>query len=345
MYFHTGKNVLQCALICLKGQAMLKRTGVHTVDKKFYFAPMEGITGYVYRSVHHRFFPGVDKYFTPFLSPGPKKLMTPREKNDILPEHNEGIFLVPQILTNQADCFIKCGKELEQYGYKEVNLNLGCPSGTVAAKKKGSGFLEFPEELDRFLDQIFSGLSMEISIKTRIGKEDKEEFDTLLRIYNQYPAKELIIHPRLQTDYYKNTPDLETFGKAFAHSRNPVCYNGDLFTENLWIKFCEKFPDVDTFMLGRGLIRNPALADRIRERKGLEKSRLKEFHDVLCQEYAGVLSGDRNVLFKMKELWFYMGSLFPENQKYMKKIKKAQKLSDYQDAVNSLFRDRDLLEE
>lgn len=315
------------------------------MDKKFYFAPMEGITGYVYRRVHHRFFPGIDKYFTPFLSPGQKKIMTPREKNDILPEHNEGIFLVPQILTNQAESFIKCVRELENYGYREVNLNLGCPSGTVVAKNRGAGFLEFPEELDRFLEQIFSSLSIEISIKTRIGKEEKEEFEKLLKIYNHYPVKELIIHPRVQTDYYKNTPDLKTFGEAFENSRNPVCYNGDLFTEKLWKSFCEKFPDVDTFMLGRGLIRNPALVGRIREGIHLDKIFLKEFHDTLCEDYRSVMSGDRNVLFKMKELWFYMGTLFDDSQKYMKKIKKAQKLSDYQEAVDRLFQERDIREE
>lgn len=306
---------------------------------------MEGITGYVYRNVHHRFFPGVDKYFTPFLSPGQKKLMTPREKKEILPENNEGIFLVPQILTNQAEAFIREAEELKNYGYKEVNLNLGCPSGTVVAKKKGSGFLEFPEELHRFLDQIFSSLSMEISIKTRIGKEDPQEFEQLLGIYNQYPLKELIIHPRVQRDYYKNTPNLEVFQQALQESRNPVCYNGDLFTEKLWKSFCERFPEVDTFMLGRGLLRNPALGNRILKGTGLEKKKLKEFHDTLCLEYEQVLSGDRNVLFKMKELWFYMGSLFEESEKYLKKIRKAQNLSDYRGTVEALFRDRNLLDE
>ena len=167
---------------------------------KYYFAPMEGITGYIYRQVHHQFFPGIDKYFTPFLTPGSKKLMTPKELRDILPDNNEGYHLVPQILTNQAQDFIRLAEELREYGYEEVNLNLGCPSGTVTAKKKGSGFLEFPAQLEKFLDEVFENLDMKISVKTRIGKDEPEEFTELLRIYNRFPLEELIVHPRIQSD-------------------------------------------------------------------------------------------------------------------------------------------------
>ena len=172
---------------------------------KYYFAPMEGITGYIYRNVHHRFFPGMDKYFSPFISPGTKKTMTPKELRDILPENNQDYTLIPQILTNRSGDFLRLCRDLKEYGYKEVNLNLGCPSGTVVAKKKGAGFLEYPNELDRFLEEIFAGTDLKISIKTRIGKDDPEEFEKLLEIYNKYPLEELIIHPRVQTDYYKNS--------------------------------------------------------------------------------------------------------------------------------------------
>ena len=137
---------------------------------------------------------------------------------------------MPQILTNCAADFIKTAKNLQEYGYEEVNLNLGCPSGTVVSKKKGSGFLEFPEELDRFLEEVFGQLDMKISIKTRIGKSEPEEFGRLLELYNQYPLEELIIHPRVQTDYYKNTPRMEIYKAAEAQSNHPLCYNGDLFT-------------------------------------------------------------------------------------------------------------------
>lgn len=304
----------------------------------YYFAPMEGITGYLYRSVHHEIFPGMDKYFTPFLSPGQKKSMTSREINDILPEHNEGYKLIPQILTNHAEDFIKTAKDLREYGYEEINLNLGCPSGTVTAKKKGAGFLEFTGELNRFLEEIFNGLDMKISIKTRLGKEDPDEFYELLKIYNQYPLEELIIHPRVQTDYYKNTPNLEMFAEAVKESRSSLCYNGDLFTESKCERFYERFPEIDTVMLGRGLLVNPGLVQQMQGKETLTKDTLKAFHDALCSRYAEFMSGDKNVLFKMKEVWFYMGNLFPDNKKHMKKIKKSQKLEEYTEIVEDMFR-------
>ena len=303
---------------------------------QYYFAPMEGITGYIYRNVHHRFFPGMDKYFSPFISPGTKKTMTPKELRDILPENNRGYTLIPQILTNNPEDFLRLCRDLKEYGYSEVNLNLGCPSGTVVSKKKGAGFLEYPNELNRFLEEIFAGTDLEISIKTRIGKEDPEEFEELLEIYNKYPLKELIIHPRVQTDYYKNSPDLEVFAMALEKAKAPVCYNGDLFTEELYRDFCKKFPQVERVMMGRGLLRNPALVQEIKGEGRLDKEKFMAFHDALCQEYEKVMSGDKNVLFKMKELWFYMGSLFEENKKAMKKIKKAQHMPEYQEAVREL---------
>ena len=195
-----------------------------------YAAPMEGITGYVYRNAHHRVFGGVDRYFTPFLSPGKKRGLRSRELNDVLPEHNEGVPVVPQILTNDWEDFLHTAEILREFGYEEVNLNLGCPSGTVAAKKRGAGFLGYPEELDLFLGRIFDGTDMGISVKTRIGVERPEEFERLLAIYRKYPLRELIVHPRVLRDGYGNTPNLPAFLQALEDSPFPVCYNGDLFS-------------------------------------------------------------------------------------------------------------------
>ena len=308
---------------------------------EYNFAPMEGITGYIFRRTHHRFFPGIDKYFSPFISPGSKKVMTPRERRDILPENNEGCRLVPQILTNKAQEFCQAARELWEYGYREVNLNLGCPSGTVVSKGKGAGFLEEPEKLDRFLAEIFENVQGEISIKTRIGTENPEEFDTLLEIYKKYPVKELIIHPRLLKDYYKNKPDWKAFQKAGQKLDCPLCYNGDLFTLKRCREFTEQFPETQSLMLGRGLLRNPCLIRELKGEENLTKEKLKAFHDALCSEYEQVMSGDRSTLFKMKELWFYMGDLFPDSKKYLKKIKKTQKVTEYRQAVEELFRERD----
>lgn len=307
---------------------------------KIYFAPMEGITGYVYRNAHHQYYGGVAQYFTPFISPGQTKKLTPRELNDVLLEHNKGICTVPQILTNNAEDFIWAAGKLKEMGYGEVNLNLGCPSGTVVSKNRGSGFLAFPVRLERFLDTVSRELcqmEMKLSIKTRIGKTDADEFEDLLRIFNRYELEKLIIHPRLQTDYYRNHPNLEVFKLAVKESRNSVCYNGDLFSPADIKQFREQFPQVEELMLGRGLLSNPALAVMAEGCTEPDVKRLKDFHDAVLGGYRQVIPGDKNVLFKMKELWFYLGDAFEDSKKQVKKIKKTQRMTDYQMEVEQLF--------
>ena len=308
-----------------------------------YFAPMEGLTGYVYRNAHRACFGGVDKYFTPFLSPKQNHRFTAKEEKDVRPEHNEGISLVPQILTNRAEDFIWAAGEMKARGYREVNLNLGCPSGTVVSKYKGAGFLARQEALNRFLDQIFQEVDLEISIKTRIGIAAPEEFPELMEIFNRYPIRELIVHPRLRTDFYKNTPDRESFGYAVKESRASLCYNGDIFTEEAFRSAASRFPSVERVMLGRGLLANPALAERIRgiEEAPLTASRLAAFHRALYEGYRLAIPEERNVLFKMKEMWTYLICMFPEADRYGKKIKKAKSAGEYEAAVAALFRERE----
>lgn len=305
---------------------------------KFYLAPLEGITGYIYRNAYEKHFHNVEKYFTPFISPHTKRCLNSREENDILPEHNQGMKVVPQILTNNAQDFIQIGKTLQEYGYEEINLNLGCPSGTVVAKGRGSGFLACPEKLDAFLEEVFENLQMKISVKTRIGKEDAEEWDKLLSIYNRYPMEELIVHPRIQTDFYKNKPNWQAYEYAVKESKNPLCYNGDIFSKSDYEQLLKEFSNTEVVMLGRGIISNPQLIDNIKSQETkADKEKLKAFHDEICSGYEAIFSGDRNVLFKMKELWFYMGTLFPNSEKDMKQIKKCQNLTQYRSIVNRLF--------
>ena len=310
----------------------------------FYFAPMEGLTGYIYRNAHNAFFNNIDKYFSPFIVANQSESFKTRELNDILPENNQGLVLIPQLLTNNAKDFIHTSKKIKLLGYNEINLNLGCPSGTVVSKNKGSGFLSKREELDVFLDEIFSKSITKISLKIRIGKDKPEEFYNLIEIFNKYPIEELIIHPRTQKDFYKNKPNLKIFKEALILSKNPVCYNGDIFTIENYKTFSGGFPSVDTLMLGRGLLANPGLISYITNDVKLEKKLLKDFHDKIYEDYKRVLSGDRNVLFKMKELWFYMIPMFSDNAKYAKKIKKSERIYDYVDAVSSLFSEQDILE-
>lgn len=311
-----------------------------------YFAPLEGITTYPYRNLNHKYFGGVEKYFTPFLAPGPEQGMSVKEMRDVLPENNAGVPVVPQILTNRAGDFLLASKKLSEMGYREINLNLGCPSGTVTAKKKGAGFLLYPDDLDRFFDEVFSDAAVRngeflVSVKTRIGKNEVEEWPELMQVYNRYPIHELTVHPRIQKEFYKGTPHLDVFTDILKESRNPVVYNGDLFTVEKVKEFREKFPTVGTVMIGRGLIRNPALAEMILQEETEPEAdilpRIREFHDALFEHYRETMSGDRNLLFRMKDLWSYMLAEVPDSEKLAKKIRKSQHVPEYLAAVEEVF--------
>ena len=308
-----------------------------------YFAPLEGITTYPYRNLHHKYFGGVEKYFTPFLAPGPEQGMSVKEMRDVLPENNVGVPVVPQILTNRAGDFLLAAKKLAEMGYREINLNLGCPSGTVTAKKKGSGFLLYPDDLDMFFDEVFSDASVrneefQVSVKTRIGKNEVEEWPEIMAVYNRYPISELTVHPRIQKEFYKGAPHLDVFADILKESRNPVVYNGDLFTVEHVKNFQKKFPTVETVMIGRGLIRNPALAELIeKEECGAIMPRIRAFHDEIFEYYRETMSGDRNLLFRMKDLWTYMLAEVPDSEKLAKKIRKSQHVPEYLAAVDESF--------
>ena len=285
--------------------------------------------------------------------------------------------VVPQILTNRAGDFLLASKKLAEMGYREINLNLGCPSGTVTAKKKGSGFLLYPDDLDRFFDEVFSDASVrngefQISVKTRIGKNEVEEWPEIMAVYNRYPISELTVHPRIQKEFYKGVPHLDIFADILKESRNPIVYNGDLFTAEHMKKFREKFPTVENVMIGRGLIRNPALAELIKiEEAGVENAqvcagtengnketspeqaektvpesrntgdnlmpRIRAFHDEIFEYYRETMSGDRNLLFRMKDLWSYMLEEVPDSEKLAKKIRKSQHVPEYLAAVDEAF--------
>ena len=310
---------------------------------KYYLAPMEGITGHIYRNAYEKYFHNIDKYFTPFIVPNESLSLKTKELRDMLPENNEGLNIVPQILTNNAEGFVLTANKLKQLGYEEINLNLGCPAGTVVSKKRGSGFLAYPEELDRFLDEIYKINDMKISIKTRLGKERADEFYKLIEIYNKYPLEELIIHPRTREDFYGNTPNLEIFKESLKLSKHSICYNGDIFTVDNYNKIVKEFPQVDKIMIGRGILANPGLIDEIKENKFITKEILKQFHDEIFENYTILLKEDKNAMYRMKELWGYMSHIFTDNKKYYKKIKKAQKAKDYRDAVSRLFEEQEII--
>lgn len=310
---------------------------------KYYLAPMEGITGHVYRNAYKKYFDNIDKYFTPFIVPNQSLSLKTKELRDLLPENNLGLNIVPQILTNDAEGFILTANKLKQLGYDEINLNLGCPAGTVVSKKRGSGFLAFKDELDKFLDEIYKTCDMKVSVKTRLGKDSPEEFYKLIEIYNKYPLEELIIHPRTREDFYGNTPNLKIFEEALTLSKHSICYNGDIFTASNYNDIVDKFKEIDKVMLGRGILANPGLIGEIKGNKFLTKETLKDFHDELFENYTILLNEDKNAMYRMKELWGYMSHIFTNNKKYYKKIKKAQKAKDYKEAVSRLFEEQEII--
>ena len=310
---------------------------------KLYLAPLEGITSYIYRKALYQCFDGFDKYFIPFIRAKQNLNFSGREKKDISPENNSGMYAVPQILTRNADDFLRTANQLKEYGYQEVNLNLGCPSKTVVTKGCGAGFLARPEELEQFLDRIFSKTDMKISVKTRLGMENAEEFPRLMEIYNRFPMEELIIHPRVQKDFYKNTPRMDDFALAMQKinpDKTILCYNGDITDINSFNALTDCFPDIDEIMIGRGLFANPAL---IAELKGISmdkaelRERLKNWHDEILSGYLSIFSGEKDAIFRMKEIWAYMHGLFSDSEKLWKKIKKCQTLNDYKSIVRMAF--------
>ena len=302
-----------------------------------YFAPLEGITGYVQRGAFQRHFGYIDKYFIPFIQPKQHGHFSNREKQDIQPEHNVGLTAIPQLLTSSAHDFLQTAAKLQELGYSEVNLNLGCPARTVVSKGRGSGQLADLEALQRFLEEIFQKAEVAVSIKTRIGIEDPAEFDALLSIFRQYPLRELIVHPRVQKEFYGGKPHWEAFSAAMAASPFPVCYNGDIFSAAGYRKLEAAFPQLDRVMLGRGLLCNPALAREMQGGKPLQKEEVKTYHDDLYKQYQTILSGDKNILFKMKEFWVYQIYSFQNADKYRKRIQKAQRLQPYEEAVEALL--------
>ena len=311
---------------------------------QLYLAPMEGITTYFYRNLCHEMYPFIDKYFTPFIVTKTKTHFNWKELKDLAPENNQGINLVPQVLTNNAEDFLVMIEALEGLGYKEINLNLGCPSLTVVNKFRGSGFLAKPQELEQFLYTTVDGiqtrnLGVSLSIKTRIGKDTTEEWERLLEIYNQFPLSELIVHPRTQKDYYKNTTHLDMYEKAVRLSKNKLCYNGNIFTVADYENFREKFPETESIMLGRGIIANPALAGEILGKCQLTLEGLREFHKRLLEIYKEIYSGDTHIIQRMKELWVYMAANFQDNEKQKKQLLKAKDVQQLQAAVNCMFRE------
>ncbi len=304
---------------------------------KLSFAPMEGVTDAAYRRVHRRFFPEADRYYAPFLAPDGSGRFKHSRLRQLQPEANEGIPLVPQLLTNSPEAFLTAARVLADLGYTEINLNAGCPSGTVVTKHKGAGMLADPSALDAFLDAVFSRVSVAVSVKTRLGLQSAAEFPALLAVYRRYPLKELIVHARDRAGMYRSAPDHAAFAAALDDSPFPVCYNGDIFTAEDHAALRAEFPPLGHVMLGRGAAVNPALFRVLRGGAPLSREELAAFVTALTEELLAEGLPPVFTLARMKELWYYLITLFPDSARLYKDLNKSRDLPAYRSVVSSLF--------
>ena len=306
---------------------------------KVYFAPLEGITDAAFRRIHHKYFPGIDRYFMPFLSPTIHRCLTHREARELPPADSVGFAAVPQLLGKNPEDMLWAIGQCADLGYDEVNINLGCPSGTVVAKGKGSGMLSDPEALDRFLDAVFSGTDHPVSIKTRIGMTEAEEFPAILEIYNRYPIRELTVHPRVRKAFYKGCCDMDAFRYAAENSRAKLCYNGDLRCREDIAAIAAKFPEVNV-MLGRALIADPGMLSG-----GTDRDRLEAYLDELLETYVQIFGSRKNTMFRMKEHWFYVLTLFEESEKLGKQLRKTTDYDTFRDLTHRIIRELPIREQ
>ncbi|MBR5125875.1 MAG: tRNA-dihydrouridine synthase family protein [Oscillospiraceae bacterium] len=293
---------------------------------------MEGLTDSIYRRLHHTYFSGVDRYYMPFLSPTIHRSLTHKEDRELPPAESEAFIAVPQLLTKVPEDFLWAAQVCQDRGYEEVNLNVGCPSGTVVSKGKGSGMLRNPEDLDRFLDAVFSGSPLPVSVKTRLGLESPEEFPALMEIFNRYPIRELTIHPRVRKQFYNSSVDMEMFRYAAQVSKNPLCYNGDLTSMADIQAICEEFPRIDAVMIGRGLVADPGMLCG-----GTDVRALEEFMNALLEEYTAAFGGSRNAMFRLKENWGFLHARFDGIDKLWKRLRKTTDLQEYKSITAEIF--------
>lgn len=302
----------------------------------FSLAPMEGITGHVFRRAHARCFGGLSRAYTPFLAtPRVGRGFGRRALAELAGPVEEGVEVVPQLLTADADEFVWAAGLLARMGYREVNLNLGCPSGTVVSKGRGAGFLGRPERLEAFLLDVCGRSPLPVSVKTRLGMDDDAEYDRLLDVYCRCPLAELVVHPRVRADLYAGRPRREAYGRTLGRAPFPVAYNGDVFCTGDLDALLAAWPATRHVMLGRGLLANPALARQASGGAGLSRAELRRFHDELLEGYVAEMGG--NAVGRMKEWWSYAGRSFEDPMAVRRAVRKARGLDEYAAAAGRVL--------
>ena len=306
----------------------------------YYDAPMEGLTDRIWRQVHQKWFGAADapmRYYAPFLSPPENRVLIPKKMAELAPEANAGTVVIPQLLARDGELAAWMIGEVRKLGYTEVNLNFGCPSGTVTAKGKGAGMLRDPARLDAFLDAVFSAVEGPVSVKTRIGVQKPEEFAALLDIYNRYPICELTIHPRVMKQLYRGQADRAAFAAALPECRMPVCYNGDVTTPEELHALEAEFPQLSGIMVGRGLIADPALFRRARGGAPASREELRGYCDDLYHGYTEAFGAASCAVSRMKAHWFYLIHRFEGADPLEKPLRKAREGWEYETVVNRIF--------
>ena len=306
----------------------------------YYAAPMEGLTDRIWRQVHQKWFGAVDaptRYYAPFLSPPENRVLIPKKMAELAPDANAGTVVIPQLLARDGELAAWMIGEVRKLGYTEVNLNFGCPSGTVTAKGKGAGMLRDPARLDAFLDAVFSAVEGPVSVKTRIGVQKPEEFAALLDIYDRYPICELTIHPRVMKQLYRGEADRAAFAAALPECRMPVCYNGDVTTPEELHALEAEFPQLSGIMVGRGLIADPALFRRARGGAPVSREELRGYCDDLYHGYTEAFGAASCAVSRMKAHWFYLIHRFEGADPLEKPLRKAREGWEYETVVNQIF--------
>ncbi|MGN0976941.1 MAG: tRNA dihydrouridine synthase [Faecousia sp.] len=306
----------------------------------YYFAPMEGLTDSVFRRLHHQYFPGVDRYYMPFLSPTVHRSLSHKEERELPRADSVDFVAVPQILTKSPEDFLWAAQVCLDRGYGEINLNVGCPSGTVVAKGKGSGMLRDLEALDAFLDAVFQETPLPVSVKTRLGLESPEEFPAIVEVYNRYPIRELTVHPRVRKQFYDGAVDMEMFAYAMEHSKNPVCYNGNLLSAAQISALRSQFPQLQSVMIGRGLIADPGMFSG-----GTDIALLEAFMDELLETYESDFGGSRNAMFRLKEHWSYLHTRFEGCDKLWKRLRKTTDETEFKAITSEIFHTLPLIQQ
>ncbi|MBN1651496.1 MAG: tRNA-dihydrouridine synthase family protein [Bacteroidales bacterium] len=307
---------------------------------QLYLAPLQGYTEFLFRNAYARHFGGIDHAIAPFLPSGLGATVKHRRIRDLWKEHNEKLSVDPQILGKSAPEIVPVAKYLFDYGYDTLNINMGCPIPTIRAKMRGSGILAYPEMVEMLLEKLFNDLQNKISLKIRLGNESAEEIKELLPIINQFPIKELIIHPRIGTQMYEGTVDLAAFSWCVAHAKAPLVYSGDIFDLNTYRKLRAQFPGINRWMIGRGLLFSPFLPEIIKKDDckwvKTEYHRFWEFHSDLEEQILTFRDRPKNQLNKLKEYWRYYAQAFQDSKQIFYQISRVDDIEDYRKVVNEI---------